>query len=285
MTSATQKSGPHEPVVFNYRMWRSDMRVQIQDTVVAGYLDRLCHQFSSKESESAIYFDVRGTSDKRWEILREGEVLATRKTRLGAARHAEWRMVREAVRAESEFIHWHGSALTKQGSTLLIPGKSGTGKSTLSLALAANGFQMLGDDIVFMDPVSGEIHPFHRAIRIHNDAIERLAAAGFPLDRDLHVGTFLEVEVLRSWSHRAGPPLSHVFFVDWDVAGPVESIQISQAEAALELRRFSYTLKKSPPNRAWRVLQRILAPTVAFRVLRGQDLAAAVRVISKLVAK
>ena len=105
-------------------------------------------------------------------------------------------MVDAATFAEHEYVHWHASALTRNGRTLLIPGVSGAGKSTLALALAANGFDLLGDDLTFMDPRSGAIRPFPRALHVHDDAIPLLQKAGFSYDESLHLRGFLEAEAI-----------------------------------------------------------------------------------------
>jgi hypothetical protein len=52
---------------------------------------------------------------------------------------------------------WHGvlaihaAAFTIDGSTYLLPGPSGAGKTTTSLAVASSGGQLLADDIVYVD--------------------------------------------------------------------------------------------------------------------------------------
>jgi len=44
----------------------------------------------------------------------------------------------------------HAGGVGAQGRALLLPGTSGSGKSTLALALARAGFDLLGDDTVFL---------------------------------------------------------------------------------------------------------------------------------------
>lgn len=50
--------------------------------------------------------------------------------------------------ATNLLAHCHAGAVIRNGRSLLIPGSSGTGKSTLTAFLVANGFAYLGDDIV-----------------------------------------------------------------------------------------------------------------------------------------
>jgi hypothetical protein len=62
----------------------------------------------------------------------------------------------------------HAAGVAAEGRGLLIPGSSGSGKSTLALALAREGFGILGDDMLFL---------------AHDEA--GLSALGFPEEFDL----------------------------------------------------------------------------------------------------
>ncbi len=268
--------------VSHYRMWKTDKRVRIPDAEIEQYIHRLCHQFASQPSENAVEFEIRPGRDGRWKIVRDGEVVEERGSAITAARELEWYMVETATHAERYFAHFHASALTRNGRTLLIPGKSGSGKSTLCLVLCTHGFELLGDDVIFMDPVSGAIHPFQRALHVHDDAIPLLQDAGFPYDPALHLPNFLEVDTLAAWRTSPSPPLSHILFVDWDEEGPVEVAPISQAEAAVAIRPFSHNLKRRLDG-GWPTLQRIADHTQCVRLLRGQDLLSAAEAIRDLI--
>lgn len=45
----------------------------------------------------------------------------------------------------------HAASVVRDGTVVLLPGTSGSGKTTLALALAAAGFDLLGDDTAFVD--------------------------------------------------------------------------------------------------------------------------------------
>ncbi|HVA90765.1 MAG TPA: hypothetical protein VNL71_13095 [Chloroflexota bacterium] len=55
----------------------------------------------------------------------------------------------------------HASAVAIDGACLIFPGASGSGKSTLALALARGGWDLLGDDMLFLTP--GRDGPLVRA--------------------------------------------------------------------------------------------------------------------------
>ena len=56
-----------------------------------------------------------------------------------AARRAEWLFLTEALRLWSRFVHVHAAVVATPRESVLLVGRSGTGKSTLSTALAQAG--------------------------------------------------------------------------------------------------------------------------------------------------
>jgi hypothetical protein len=61
----------------------------------------------------------------------------------------------------------HTGAVSRQGMTILLPGKSGAGKSSVTAWLTANGFSYLTDELVFLpDDGSGRVIPFPRPLCI-----------------------------------------------------------------------------------------------------------------------
>ncbi len=265
-----------------YRMRSTAFRVRTNDADAAIHLDRLCRQFSAPLANDLIDFRLDRTGAESWAVTREGRQLESRGSALGAAVRLEWHMVTAAVHAERSAIQVHGAALTQAGHTVLIPGASGIGKSTLTLALAANGFELLGDDVIFIDPESGSVHPFHRAPHVHDDAIPRLMSAGFAYRSDLRIGPYLESRAVETWRHQPAPPLTHVLFVEWDQDGPVETVPKTQAETAIELARVSHNLR-SWPDAGLPQLQRVLTGTTSYQILRGQDLTRAITVVQAIV--
>lgn len=58
----------------------------------------------------------------------------------------------------------HSAALGSAGGGILLPGKSGSGKSTFSAWLVSHGCHYLTDELVFLDGQSLKIHPFTRPV-------------------------------------------------------------------------------------------------------------------------
>jgi hypothetical protein len=84
----------------------------------------------------------------------------------------------------------HAAGLTRNGRGLLIAGTSGTGKSTLTLALMRAGFGFMGDDMVFIvkRPDGLRILGFHDEIDLTDDTARMFPELHFLLDRPTRPG-------------------------------------------------------------------------------------------------
>jgi hypothetical protein len=265
-----------------YRVWNTDFIVTSSLPEALRALDRLCHQFMSEPSSEAVPVAIEPAEDGSFEVAVGSLPHETRPSEQRAARHAEWGMMRVASRAEQAMVHLHGAVLAHRGRTVLIPGASGTGKSTFALALVAQGFELVADDISFVDLDAGLVQGLQRAPHVHRDAIPLLRDAGFPYRPELHVPGFLEVEAIDRW-HRGPAPLpSLVLFVEWEGDDGIDYHTISHAEAAIELQRFSHNLKLRPDG-GWAAARRLLAQSRCARMLRAQDLVAAGEVVEQLL--
>lgn len=70
-----------------------------------------------------------------------------------------------------KYLLLHAGALERDGRALLLPAMPGSGKSTLSAALAHRGWRLLSDEIGVVIPGAGAIHPLPRAIPLKNASI------------------------------------------------------------------------------------------------------------------
>ena len=70
----------------------------------------------------------------------------------------------------------HAATVEKDGRALILTGESGAGKSTLAALLGERGWRLMGDEFALLDPASGRLHAFPRAISLKNGAIDVMAA-------------------------------------------------------------------------------------------------------------
>jgi hypothetical protein len=61
---------------------------------------------------------------------------------------------------------FHAAALSRSGATVLVPGKSGAGKTTLTAWLLHRGFAYLTDELVLLEPDSNRVRGFTRPLNL-----------------------------------------------------------------------------------------------------------------------
>ncbi|MCL7488972.1 MAG: hypothetical protein M8357_12460 [Desulfobulbaceae bacterium] len=80
-----------------------------------------------------------------------------------------------ASRGLDRYFLLHGAALAKNNGALLLPGVAGSGKTTLALLLAEQGWQLYSDELVVMDVDSGRVMPFPMPVSIKPGSVPILA--------------------------------------------------------------------------------------------------------------
>lgn len=82
------------------------------------------------------------------------------------ARHLVWHVNRLAVASVPDHLVVHAAALQVDGTTILLPAAMESGKSTLAAGLVARGWDYLSDEAVAIEPATGRLRPYPRAISL-----------------------------------------------------------------------------------------------------------------------
>ncbi|MBZ0298925.1 MAG: hypothetical protein K8J31_04245 [Anaerolineae bacterium] len=94
----------------------------------------------------------------------------------------EPQIVNQAVR-ESPLSLWiHGACLLRGKEPILLVASTGAGKTTLSLGLLHQGYRLLTDDIILVNPETQQLLPLPRCPKYRADALENLRSIGFDLE-------------------------------------------------------------------------------------------------------
>jgi HprK-related kinase A len=91
----------------------------------------------------------------------------------------EWRLNWCVYALANRFLIYHAAAVERDGLSLLLPGHSGVGKSTLCAALVTAGWRLLSDELALIDPDDGRLRPLARPISLKNQSIA-IIGAGAP---------------------------------------------------------------------------------------------------------
>lgn len=107
----------------------------------------------------------------------------------------------------------HAAVVERDGRAVIMSGISGAGKSTLALLLAQHGWRFLSDEFALIEPDTGLVVPFPRAVSLKNESLSVIPAgswvgpllAGTPKGDIRHVAP--SVEALAAMDRPAEPVL------------------------------------------------------------------------------
>ena len=160
--------------------------------------------------ELAPRHDTAGT----WTLLARGAdprpAISMCADRVVLDRALPWQMIvthyflNHVMRLQPELFFFHGATVAIGDRGVLLGGRKGAGKSTLSLACAARGHGFLGDEIAAVDTRTGRVLPFARAVSI------RPGPQAQAVDRYLGE-TRVDRETLPDGTERMRVPASRIF--------------------------------------------------------------------------
>jgi hypothetical protein len=139
----------------------------------------------------------------------------------------EWRSVDAALGATDQYAVIHGAALRRGTDTLLMLGKSGAGKTTLTLGLMGRGWEPFTDDAALLDAHSLEVRAFPRCFHVDAATLVALSVRP-PLERAGGLQGYLRP---MKWADGAGRPTA-IVVVERNPQLPTTLHSLSQAEAA-----------------------------------------------------
>jgi len=84
----------------------------------------------------------------------------------------EWGLNWCIARRSHQYLMLHAAVVEKNGKALILPALPGSGKSTLSAALAMNGWRFLSDEFAMIRPQDGKILPIPRPTPLKNASIQ-----------------------------------------------------------------------------------------------------------------
>jgi len=131
----------------------------------------------------------------------------------------------------------HAGGVCKNGTCILLPGKSGSGKSTMTAWLVSRGHHYLTDELVFLAD-DGTVAPLTRPVSlkgnrsflsrfVSNEQIE-MAITG-------DIGAIIPHRLLNDDFQPQKPPVSHIIFPTFSSGAPLLLEEISPAKSCLYL--------------------------------------------------
>ena len=181
-------------------------------------------------------------------------------------------LIHRLYRLRRDAIFFHAASIDIGGAGVMLIGPKGAGKSTTSLALAARGVPLLGDEIACWIPATGMLEPFLRPVGIKpgpgsmavTAALQ--SAARHPVTEVLRI----DVETFMPVTRGAAVPLKAVMFLDGFHSEPsLQRISPGREELAL-LQPVTSSLVNAPRGRRVLQLAHLVSTTAVFRLRLGQ---------------
>ena len=139
-----------------------------------------------------IQFDLRvsqtNTSSDSWYVTEPNSTTHECKSLAELHSLLVWLINSRAVEwIGKDHLLFHAGAVAVGQTGIILPAQSGSGKSTLTAALVAEGCSYFSDEAAVIDPNSGMLLPFPKAIKLEPDSLPVLASR-FP-ELEVHSGT------------------------------------------------------------------------------------------------
>ena len=238
------------------------------------------------------YFVVQGrpSDDARYELLFGDQFAFTTMMRssqlTNVLTHLFWHINSEATQRTGDFLLVHaGAVVTPGGDGVLLPAPSGSGKTTLVAGLVRGGFSYLSDEAGAIDPVTGKLHAYPKALTLKRSPRELFPGLGSGNGgRYVQRGPwYVRSEDLRPGA--AGEPSAVRFVVAprYREGGRTELAPMSRAAGVVELCNNTLNLPLYR-SRALTLLARVVAQARCYRLEYG-DLDEGVRAISRLARR
>jgi hypothetical protein len=191
-------------------------------------------------------------------------------------KHARWRRIvshylfLRTLRLRPDLLLFHAGSVGCNDHGVLIVGPKGSGKTTLSVSLAARGWAFLGDEMAAFQPSTGTLLPFRRPVGIKpgprsqvvDDALRARGIAG---DEDGILRTPLANVVDVNASE--GLPLRSVIFLEGFASEPALTRITAGREELSILQPIATSLATISPTKRVFEMVKLLSSVATYRLV------------------
>ena len=188
-----------------YRALNLTFGVRSTELDVGAYLEHVLIGLGSGEEnpgDPEIWYSiVRSGSDpeRDYSLLFGSSSVVRAHSKAFAIETLLWHLNGATVKRAAPFVVLHAGGVTLDGTGAIISGPSGSGKTTLTATLVRAGFGYLTDEALAIDPVTGLLHPYPKALAIKKGSWELLA--------DLRPPPLSFPETSGTWPPRISDPI------------------------------------------------------------------------------
>lgn len=152
-------------------------RVRVADPALCAYLDGILAGGPADPLEADVYtllddgVDLAG----RFVLYLNDVHLVTVSTAALALAYLLWHINQEAIRRTDDLVLIHAAGLELDGAGVLLPAPMESGKTTLAAGLVRTGFRYLTDEAVPVEPATGQLRPYPKALSLERGSWDVLA--------------------------------------------------------------------------------------------------------------
>lgn len=194
-----------------------------------------------------------------------------------------WHVYSTMLEKCTEFLLIHaGSLVTLRGDGLLLPADSGSGKTTLVTALVQAGFGYLSDEVAAIDPATGTVHAYPRALNLKVGSLGLFPhiAARLPSTRFEKAHRFVRPRLVRAGSVVSSSSVRVVISPRYQAGSPTTVTPLNRAAATVLLWRNCMNVS-AHGSRALHLLADVAQRARAYQLVSG-DLEEAVRAVLRV---
>ena len=164
----------------------------------------------------------------------------------------------------------HAAALVAAGKGILLPGKSGSGKSSIAAWLTAKGCTYLTDELVLLSQ-DGRLLPFTRPISLKPPSLAALQAQ-IKIDEQAILvspkGAMIPHRLLNPTWQPMQPRLTTIIFPEFIAGHPASLLPISAAKSCMQLLA-CHVNARTIPGHGFAELAEICRNTVSYELKFG----------------
>jgi hypothetical protein len=267
-----------------YEFFGCRFRVSTSSVLALTLLDRLYGPYVAAPGQAELRFVIESraaTADADWRLRTDGGPAAAFLSLTQALQELEYSVCQRALDGHPTWVMLHGATVCGDRGAVFIAGHSESGKTTLSLALAARGHTVASDDIALLNREDGSFHPLPRCFHLDAQSRRLLRRAGLRLPALARRYGFVTPADVNSGRH-ANLAVTHVIALDPERDAQPALTSLPQATMVAQLSEEA-GWGDVPTVEALSALARFAGGASCWRLRSGRLQATAARVSALLV--
>jgi hypothetical protein len=121
----------------------------------------------SSDDNTAALFTLKSIKPQILHLYQKDKLICEGEPGKAAVRLLD-KVIYELAKEAKSGLLFHAAALSRNGRSILIPGKSGSGKTFLAASFADNGYSYLTDELTLVESKNFDLHGFYKPLHIKN---------------------------------------------------------------------------------------------------------------------